>query len=247
MGSGTAAPGLFGQGQMSRLADLQATARATDERADWLRLWQAIAGTRLVVPVADPSADRIQPLVVSIEGTPAVQAYEDMDTFAIALSEPGACAEVSGADLAQMLAGSDHALAITLPETEEPLFLSLDVLDWIARTYRAAVDRTQAEGVRMSAPDLPAPEVIELLGQTISALGDDCPEAWLVAMTHDGRAPEPVLVLGLSDRVAEIEAEIAETVTRAIQPGLATPIAVACAARGSRLMHRARECGIGIG
>ena len=70
-----------------------------------------------------------------------------------------------------------------------PLVLSAEVIDWIARTYRARVDRSQAEGVRVSAPDLPSPEAIELMGQTVAALGEDCPEAWLVAMTADGAAP----------------------------------------------------------
>ena len=232
---------------MSRLAPLLDTAQASDARTDWLALWQAIAGTRLVVPVANPDANRVQPNVISVSGIPAVQAFEDMETFAANLDQPGACAEIDGADLSNMLSGSDHALAIALPGRAEPLFLSTDVVDWIARTYRAHVDRADAEGVRLSAPALPSPEAIALLGQTIDALGDDCPEAWLVAMTEDGAEPEQVLVLGLSDRVANIESEIAETVTRAIQSGLSNRIAVACAARGSQLMHRARECGIGIG
>lgn len=232
---------------MSRLGSLNAAALHSDDRTDWLRLWQAVAGTRLVVPVADPTADRIQPQVINVAGIPAVQAYEDMDGFAAALKEPGACAEIDGADLAQMLVGSDHALAIITQSLSEPLLLSIEVVEWIARTYRAKVDRANAEGVRIAAPALPEPETVELLGQTIDALGDDCPEAWLVAMTAENAAPEPVLILGLSDRVADMEAEIAETVTRAIQSGLSNPISVACAARGSPLMHRARECGIGIG
>lgn len=232
---------------MSRLVGLEDAARASDARTDWLKLWQVIAGTRLVVPIADPNAPRVQPKVISVAGMPAVLAYENMETFAAALTEPGACAEIEGADLAQMLAGAELALAITVPGKRDPLTVTADVVDWIARTYRARVDRMQAEGVRVSAPKLPEPETIELLGQTVAALGEDCPEAWLVALTADGSAPEPVLVLGLADRVATIEAEIAETVTRAIQAGLAAPISVACAARGSALMHRARECGIGIG
>ena len=180
-------------------------------------------------------------------GVPDVVAFEDMDTFAAALKEPGACAEIDGADLSQMLAGTEHALAITVAGRTEPIFVAEDVLAWIARTYRARVDQAEAQGVYVSAPDLPEPAEIELLGQTVGALGDDCPEAWLVSMTAEGAAPEPVLILGLADRVASIEAEIAESITRAIQAGLSRPISVACAARGSRLMHQARQCGIGIG
>ena len=232
---------------MSRLADLSCIAEDTDDRADWLRLWQAVAGTRLVVPVADPAADRMQPQVVDIDGEPAVVAFEDMEGFASRLREPAACAEIDGADLAKMLAGTSHALAITPEREAGPLVLPPEVVNWIARTYRAHVNRNEAEGVHVSAPDLPDPGAIELMGQSVAALGDDCPEAWLVTMTADGGAPESVLVLGLADRVARIEAEIAETVTRAIQAGMSKPISVACADRGSRLMHRARECGIGIG
>ena len=36
---------------MSLLTDLHGAALASDERADWQRLWQALAGTRLVVPI----------------------------------------------------------------------------------------------------------------------------------------------------------------------------------------------------
>ena len=232
---------------MSRLTDLNRAAEESDGRADWLRLWQAVAGTRLVVPVADPAADRVRPETVEIDGTTAVVSFEDMEAFASRLNEPGACAEIDGADLANMLAGSDHALAITTSDVDKPLIFSVDVLAWIARTFRAEVSRSDAEGVRVTAPELPDAAAIELMGQTIDALGDDCPEAWLVAMTAEDGNAEPVLVLGLSDRVARIEGEIAETVTRAIQAGMSQPISVACADRGSPLMHRARECGIGIG
>lgn len=232
---------------MSRLAPLRDAAEAGDERMDWLRLWQAVAGLRLVVPVADPDVSPILPRIIDADGVPAVEAHEDIETFASSIREPSPCAEIDGADLAKMLVGKEHALSIRLAGGAGTLVLSPEVLDWIARTYRAHVDRTDAEGVRVSAPELPSPEAIELLGQAVAALGDDCPEAWLVAMTAPGGTPEPVLVLGLADRVARIETEIAETLTRAIQAGLSTPISVACAARGSALMHRARECGIGIG
>ena len=114
---------------MSRLAELHRAAGASDERADWLRLWQAIAGTRLVVPVEDPSASSIRPTVTAVAGVPAVVAFEDMDTFAAALKEPGACAEIDGADLSQMLAGTEHALAITVAGRTEPIFVAEDVLN----------------------------------------------------------------------------------------------------------------------
>ena len=66
-------------------------------------------------------------------------------------------------------------------------------------------------------------------------------------MTEEEGEPELVLVLGLSDGLREMETEIAETVTRAVQSVSGLPIAVACADRGSPMMGAARRHGIGIG
>ena len=57
-----------------------------------------------------------------------------------------------------------------MPGRDDPVLLTAEVVGWIARTYRARVDRADAEGVRLSAPALPAPETIALLGQTVAAL-----------------------------------------------------------------------------
>ena len=73
---------------MSRIAPLDDAARKSDARTDWLKLWQVIAGTRLVVPVADPNAARVQPQVISAGGMPTVLAYEDMDERTAFLQKP---------------------------------------------------------------------------------------------------------------------------------------------------------------
>ena len=229
------------------LAGLHGAALASDNRADWQRFWQVLAGTSLVVPLEDGTGDRVRPQMVVTGPATAVQAFTSMESFADHLSEPGDYAEIDGAHLAEMLAPQGTALSISLGSDRPPVLIDAETLGWIANTFRAEVSRAEGAGVSVSAPDLPEPELIAAIGQTIGALGADCPEAWLVTLTDRDGAGELALVLGLADRVRAMEAEIAETVTRAIQAIADRPIAVACADRGSALMAAARRLGIGIG
>jgi len=231
---------------VSLLADLHQVAVASDAQADWQRLWQALAGTRLVVPIDDPGADALRPRLASVEGVEAVRAFESMETYATLLDRPGDCAEIDGAELAQMLGGHDIALAVTIDGLSGPVLLSAEVLAWIAATYRADVRHADGAGVTVSAPDQPSHEMVELLGQTVAALGGDCPEAWLVSLTPPDGAGELTLVLDLAERARPMEEAIAETVTRAVQAGADRPVAVACAGPGSVLLGHARRIGIGI-
>lgn len=228
------------------LAALYQTAVTSDATADWHRVWQTFAGMAWVVPLDGQDGDTVRPRLVQDDGIDLVQAFPDMTAYADAIAEPGHYAELDGAQLAAMLAPAGVPLGLWLtPGALTPI--PSDRLDWIAATFRADVDRADSAGVTVAAPDLPAPELVEALGQTVGALGRDCPEAWLVTMTEPGAAPELVLVLGLSDDARRIEGQIAETVTRAVQAVADQPMAVACPARASALMQTARRTGIGIG
>ena len=227
---------------MSHLTELHAAALASDAAADWAAFYQALAGTSLVVPLAEQAGETAKPLLADHGGMAAVQAFPDMDSFANGLDAPGAYAELAGADLAGLLQGRKTPLLIR----ERPeLLLAPDQLDWIAATYGAEVTRATGAGVTVATPEAPELALIEALGQTVGALGADCPEAWLVEMAAMEETPELVLVLGLADGVRKMEAQIAETVTRAIQAVSARPFAVACPDRGAPLMHSARQHSLG--
>lgn len=229
---------------MSHLTDLHAAALATDAEPAWAAFYQALAGTPLVVPLSEQAGDTARPLLVSRDGVDAVQAFPDMERFATGLDAPGAYAELAGADLAALMAGQATPLVIH----EDPeIVLTPDQLDWIATTFGAEVTRATGAGVTVATPASPELALIEALGQTVGALGTDCPEAWLVEMTVPDETPELVLVMGLADGVRRMEAQIAETVTRAIQAVTDRPFAVACPDRGAPLMTSARQNGIGIG
>ncbi len=232
---------------MSLLGDRFATANASGERADWQSLWQALAGTRLVVPIESTGAATLSPRLISAGGVEAVQAFERMESFAAMLDEPGECAEVDGAELAGMLAGHSLALAVSIDGLADPIMVGEAALGWIAATWGADVERTIGAGVVISAAAAPTPEMVTLLGATVAALGGDCREAWLVTLTPVDGPGELTLVLGLSDGARAVEAELAETVTRALQAGTDRPVAVACADPCSALIDRARRHGIGIG
>lgn len=228
------------------LGGLYADALASDAQADWHLVWQALAGTGLVLALADSDdAEVLKPRMVQVQGLEAVEAYPGMARFAAALDGPAEYLEVDGAALAAMLAPEGATLAVMAEDG--PILVPPDALAWIAQTFRADVNRSETAGVTVMAPDLPPVEVVKAMGETVGALGQDCPEAWLVAMAEPDEEPELVLILGLSDSVRDMEAEIAETVTRAIQAVADKPVAVACPGRGSPLMDRARRTGIGIG
>lgn len=228
------------------LSDLHATAVSSDAQSDWHMVWQALAGMGLVLALDEATdADRLKPRMVKINGIDAVAAYPGMASFAAALDGPAEYIEADGAALSAMLAPENVALVVMVHPT--PILVPPDALGWIAQTFRADVNRSETAGVTVMAPDLPPVAVVQAMGETIGALGEDCPEAWLVAMAEPHEDPELVLILGLSDRVHAMEADIAETVTRAIQAVSEQPVAVACPGRGSPLMDRARRTGIGIG
>ncbi|MEM7056655.1 MAG: hypothetical protein AAF557_03635 [Pseudomonadota bacterium] len=230
-----------------RLARLYALATHSDDLADWQALWQALAGSGLILPLKGQLGELVQPRLTKVDGLDAVEVFADMDSYAEQLAEPADYAEMDGAQLAAMAVSLDMPLAVKLTDGQV-LMVPPAAVDWIASTFRADVDRADSAGVHVSAPDLPSVATVEAMGQTVGGLGDDCPEAWLVHMTEpDAEDPELVLVLGLADNLREMETEIAEAVTRSIQSVSGQPVAVACADRGSPLMDAARRHGIGIG
>lgn len=229
-----------------RLTTLYAAAAQSDDLADWQLLWQALAGSGLILPLKGQLGEMVQPRLIEIEGVDAVEVFADIDSYAEQLDEPADYAEMDGAQLASMAVSLEMPLAVKLAGGEI-LLVPAAAVDWIASTFRADVDRADSAGVHISAPDLPPVAVVEAMGQTVGSLGSDCPEAWLVHMTEEGGEPELVLVLGLADSLRDMETEIAETVTRAVQSVSGEPVAVACADRGSPMMDAARRHGIGIG
>lgn len=226
------------------LHDLYQTAENTDTEPDWMAFYQAFSGTALIVPLQDTAGDTAKPVTVQKDGIACVVAYPNIDTYASSIEEPGDYAEVAGVQLAGMLVKELCSLVI---RTASPITLGPEKLTWIADTFGAEVTRATGAGVSVRTPDLPALEVMEMLGKTVGALGADCPEAWLVAMSTEDEADELVLVLGLADNVRRMEMQIAETVTRAIQSVISQPFAVACPDRGAPLMATARQVGIGVG
>lgn len=229
-----------------RLAPLFAAASESDDLTDWQVLWQALAGSGLILPLKGQLGELVQPKLTKIDGVDAVEVFADMDSYAEQLEEPADYAEMDGAQLASMAVSLDMPLAVKLADGQI-LIVPPAAVDWIASTFRADVDRADSAGVHVSAPDLPPVSVVEAMGQTIGSLGADCPEAWLVHMAEEESEPELVLVLGLADGLRDMETEIAEAVTRAVQSVSGQPIAVACADRGSPMMDAARRHGIGIG
>ena len=209
-----------------------------------MAFYQALAGTGLIVPLHETAGETAKPITLDVQGVTAVLAYLDMDDYAAALEQAGNYAEISGVELAGMLAGQQSALNL---HAKPPVLIAPDQLAWISQTFGAEVTRATGAGVSVRTPNLPPLEVMEQLGKTVGALGADCPEAWLVTMSENPETEELVLVLGLTDAVRKMEGQIAETVTRAIQAVTDQPFAVACPDRGSPLMDTARKSGIGIG
>ena len=226
------------------ILDLHAKAAASDKTDDWLAFYQALAGTGLIVPLVETAGETARPRTTTHHEIEAVVAHVDMTSFASALTEPGEYAEIAGVELARMLSAQNSALSL---QAEPPIVVLPEQLTWIAETFGAEVTRATGTGVSVRTPELPPMAVMEQLGKTVGALGADCPEAWLVAMSAEGEADELVLVLGLTDAVRKMEGQIAETVTRAIQAVTDQPFAVACPDRGAPLMDTARKTGIGIG
>ncbi|MEM7548012.1 MAG: SseB family protein [Pseudomonadota bacterium] len=228
----------------NRLKDLHALALETDRSEDWARFYQTFAGTSLIVPLSASDGDTATPALTEQDGVTCVLAYPDIESYASLIGAPGEYAEVSGVDLAEMLAPQTTALSL---QSKPGIVLLPKQLSWIAETFGAEVTRATGSGVTIETPEAPELALMEQLGAAVAAMGADCPEAWLVAMREDEGSAELVLVLGLSDSARRIEGELAETVTRAVQTVTDLPFAVTCPDRGAPLMAAARKNGIGVG
>jgi hypothetical protein len=229
------------------LQQLHADALAADTETAWMQFYQTLAGTSLIVPLTEGAGETAKPQLVDHDGLTAVQAYAGMDLFASAVRVPTDYAELDGAQLCGLLEGQATPLLVQVEGAGMPLLIDTKAQEWISSTFGAEVTRRATEGVSVAAPELPDLTLMQALGQAVGALGADCPEAWLVTLSGAEVEPELVLVLGLSDQAARMEAEIAETVTRSIQAVTEQRFAVACPDRGSALMASARKHGIGIG
>lgn len=226
---------------------LAAEASAADTAEGWARYYHALAAAPLIVPLEAAADETVRLAEIATGDGPTVLAFDRMERMVAHLAAPGDYAEMPGAELARALAGSGISLTVNLGTAGSETVLDPDRLAWLAANFGAEVARDTAAGVTLAAPADPPPDLIATLGETVGALGRDCPEAWLVTMTDGDGGEELVLVLGLAGAAAGMEAEIAETLTRAGQALTDRRFAVACPDRGSRLMDAARRAGIGIG
>ena len=221
----------------------QAQVEGTDTA--WTRFYQALSSTRLFV-AAETAGEKLRLSEVETETGRTVLGFDRIERLSAYLGGPAEYAEIPGSDLAAALAEQGIGLTLNLGTHGETM-LDPDRLGWLAMHFGAAVSQADAAGVRIGPPGTPSPELMATLGETVGALGHDCPEAWLVGMTDDSGLDELVLVLGLSGDAARMEGDLAEAITRAGQAVTDRRFAVACPDRGAPLMATARREGIGIG
>ena len=99
-----------------RLARLYAAATESDDLTDWQALWQALAGSGLILPLKGQLGELVQPQLTKIDGVEAVEVFADIDSYADQLEEPSDYAEMDGAQLASMAASLDMPLAVKLAD-----------------------------------------------------------------------------------------------------------------------------------
>ncbi|MEM0989595.1 MAG: hypothetical protein AAGK00_11980 [Pseudomonadota bacterium] len=225
---------------MTPLVTLHAAAIASDSRDDWRAFYQALAGTLLVVPITE--AEQLD--LAEGDAGPIAQAYLSLELYAGSIDTVARHAEVPGNELSRLLA--DAGVPLEVITGAEPVLLGKDQLAWIADTYGAEVTRDVNQGVRIAAPDQLAPQLLDVIGQSVAALGPSCRAASLVTMTDQQGDAELVLVLVFDSRDPELEGRLAETVTRAVQAVTDQRFAVACPDPDSALAARAAEIGIGV-
>ncbi len=224
---------------MSPLADLHAKAVTSDLHRDWRAFYQAFAGTSFVVPATDSGTLAL----AEEDGLTLARAWLTAEDFAAAISTPQGTADLPGDALAAMLADATIPLQIA---GDAPIVLDADQLRWIADTYNAEVVQETGQGVHISAPAPLGEDVVDVLGQSVAALGPSCRGAWLVEMTVPDEESELVLVLDLADDARSMETPLAETIARAVQAVTDKRFAVACPPADSPLARRAAEIGIGM-
>lgn len=222
-----------------------------------LRFHERVLDAELVLVLAGPAGERIEPEVLALEAGRFVLAFDRDERLAAFLEAPAPFAALSGRRLVALLAGQGIGIALNLGAPSGTL-LPPEAVDWMAAIGAEAPAEAAGRIREVGAPDAP-PALVAALGAKLAAMAGVVAEAHLVgARFDDGRSGLVLALVGVPEEARTgVAAAIAEAVrlSGAGEPGVDVTFLApgasglgAMARAGLRLeLPRAAEAPVGPG
>ncbi len=171
---------------------------APEDDAARMRYYARLADGMLYL-MLDEEADegRVQPVLVTLEDTQVVLAYDTEERLAATTDAPVPYAELPGRVIAAQLAGQNVALGINLGVGEGEFLVPPEALVWLAQSLNNAPANVSARPVAFEAPKgLPA-SLMQALDGKLARAGGLAEAALLAAVRYeDGRAGHMLAYIG---------------------------------------------------
>lgn len=162
-----------------------------DDDAARLALYEALSGAELVLPLASETDEDVEPVTEEWGGVPHVVAHDRPEGVA------GSVASLGGLALAQMLEGQGTGIALRLRHLPEPVLVSPEAVDWLARTLAEGPEAVQARPVAAHPPEALPPALLGALDRRIAQGEGLADEAFLARVDwSDGTAGHLLAVVG---------------------------------------------------
>jgi hypothetical protein len=154
-----------------------------------------VAAAELFVPLeAEPEGETVRPVVLEVEGTGHVLAFDTPERLAAFLDAPQPYAALAGRAVAAMLAGRGLALLLNAGAPSESV-LPPAALDWLSGTAAAAAPAARAGRIAALAPPDPPPALVEALATRLGAWAGLVETAHLAAARFEDGGTGLVLAL----------------------------------------------------
>ncbi|WP_210526223.1 SseB family protein [Rubellimicrobium arenae] len=152
-----------------------------DDDAARLRLYEVLSGAELVLPLAgEVEGEDVTPETVVVGDIPHVVAHDSISAFAGTAPRP--TATLSGLALAQMLEGQGAGAALHLEGMADPLLISPESLDWLARNLAEGPQRVEARPLALHPPKGLPTSLLTTLDRRLAQGEGLATAAWLVAV-----------------------------------------------------------------
>ncbi len=154
-----------------------------DDDTARLRLYEVLSGAELVLPLAaeaQAGAEDVTPETVEIEGVPHVVGHDGV--AALLSDEPRTTATLSGLALAQMLEGQGVGVALRLAGLADPILVTPEAVDWLARSLRGGPDRVEARPLALRPPKGLPTSLLTALDRRLAQGEGLARAAWLAAV-----------------------------------------------------------------
>lgn len=171
---------------------------APEDDAARMRYYARLADGMLYLMLEkEAEAGVVEPVIVEIENTQVVLAYDSEERLAATTDAPVPYAELPGRVIAAQLAGQNMALGVNLGVGEAEFLVSPEALIWLSQSLNATPEDVSARPVSFDAPRGLPSSLIQALDAKLARAGGLAQAALLAAVRYeDGRQGHMLAYIG---------------------------------------------------